>query len=1161
MGNRILSKWLISIAAIALYTPLTFGLGLGEITIHSKLNQALDAEIEITSATSEELADLTLSIPSEDAFKRYDLERLGVFSSVRFQVENRPNNRKVIRAVSYEVIKDPFLTFLIQADWPQGRMLREYTVFVDPPLFVPSPTPTTGQASTTQTQPYIAPAVTNTRTTDSSQGVVDRQATSTPRTRSAETRSAQTRTTDSRISSSLGDSYRVRRGDTLWEIANDLKPDDSFTVNQTMMAIYRNNASAFDGNINRLKSGYVLRIPDSAEVSRITRESANSEVSSQARSWRSSLSTRLSSTKTATDNASAGSSSAGSTTTQADSQDPQLKSDGTLVLKVPDLKSDMGTDARGGTTDSTTGTGNAAGEARIRELQTKVEEFERLLAAKDNELASLQDQLGEQYQLGTDTSMSSVLTLDENKSPSSGTDSATDVQTDVKTDQSITDAQDTATTPEVKATPEVKTTPDVVPVVEVDSSSSSSFMQYLKPVGIGFVSLLLLGLLGLFGYKKLNKGPSHDTLFVDEDLDLTAESIAEKVKSKINKKYQEAGATSEMEVSGVDFGQPMEDEPVLNLEPPASDDGDEVDFNFGGDLEDAEQDIATTMDTEALQIEGSLESGEALPFDDTTLADVSTGSMSLDQNDPLAETDFHMAYGLYDQAAELMQGALEKEDKFAYKEKLLEVYFVSGNKDEFMRFVNEIKDEAKSKHSSAWDNIVIMGKQLAPEEEIFKGDMSAAGLDEGLDFSLGETGNIDVDQSLFEDLPAAPDAAAELDFELGEDVLDFSEVEASAEADVSTEDAQAVSENLIDDDALDLDLDLNLPDAPVDLEEAIEDFSFDLDATMDTAVSEEDLMASASVDAGESPLAGWESSDEDSVEVIERTMDIDPTLIQRLSDVEGIDKTEEIKIADLLDMDIGSDTKTSALPDLDLSTESGDADSSMDLDLSDMGFTAEDSSDFEDESEDTFDFSFDLDKSDDINIESNDLSSDMLNEFSPDSSSSTKKLDVADSFDLLLDDNNEDTANAALDVDLDAMLSENSDEEFADDTLRSMLPEGVDEHDSGTMQLSSIKKSTPDINLSEVFNSDDSHSSTARISDDDLAAMGLSDEGPEDLMGGMNFDSDSGSVDEFSTKLDLARAYIEMDDPDNAKSILQEVIEEGNDNQRKEAQDIILTLS
>src|SRR6185436_284720 len=94
----------------------------------------------------------------------------------------------------------------------------------------------------------------------------------------------------------------------------------------------------------------------------------------------------------------------------------------------------------------------------------------------------------------------------------------------------------------------------------------------------------------------------------------------------------------------------------------------------------------------------------------------------LDQGDPLAEADFHMAYGLYDQAADLVRIAIAREpERRDLKLKLLEVYFVWGNKEQFLAAARDLATSRDEAAPGEWEKIVIMGKQLAPDDELFAG--------------------------------------------------------------------------------------------------------------------------------------------------------------------------------------------------------------------------------------------------------------------------------------------------------------------------------------------------------------------------------------------------------------------------------------------------------
>ncbi len=130
----------------------------------------------------------------------------------------------------------------------------------------------------------------------------------------------------------------------------------------------------------------------------------------------------------------------------------------------------------------------------------------------------------------------------------------------------------------------------------------------------------------------------------------------------------------------------------------------------------------------------------------------SESAVNLDQGDPLAEADFHMAYGLYDQAADLVRIALEREpDRRDLRLKLLEIYFVWGNKDAFLQTAKGLEATRDRAPAGEWDKIVIMGKQICPDEPLFA---STAGSGRGagalVDLNL-EGGENRVDIDLFGD--------------------------------------------------------------------------------------------------------------------------------------------------------------------------------------------------------------------------------------------------------------------------------------------------------------------------------------------------------------------------------------------------------------------------
>ena len=147
----------------------------------------------------------------------------------------------------------------------------------------------------------------------------------------------------------------------------------------------------------------------------------------------------------------------------------------------------------------------------------------------------------------------------------------------------------------------------------------------------------------------------------------------------------------------------------------------------------------------------------------------SESAVNLDQGDPLAEADFHMAYGLYDQAADLVRIALEREpDRRDLRLKLLEIYFVWGNKEAFLQTAKSLEATRDRAPAGEWDKIVIMGKQICPDEPLFAGSTgSGRGAGALVDLNL-EGGENRVDIDLFGD----PEGERSIDQTIAKDIDD-----------------------------------------------------------------------------------------------------------------------------------------------------------------------------------------------------------------------------------------------------------------------------------------------------------------------------------------------------------------------------------------------------
>ncbi|POA47070.1 peptidoglycan-binding protein [Pseudomonas sp. MPR-ANC1] len=230
-------------AASALSSGMAHALGLGELTLKSTLNQPLVAEIELLDVKDLTAAEVVPSLASPEDFAKAGVDRQAFLNDLTFTPVLNASGKSVLRVTSSKPLSEPMVKFLVQVMWPNGRLLRDYSVLLDPSKFSPQTADAAAQPAPSQT--IAAPTTGATHPT---------QYTTTPR-------------------------------DTLWEIAAKARTGGS--VQQTMLAIQALNPDAFiGGNINRLKTGQVLRLPDSVQSTALPQTKAIAEVAAQNEAWR-----------------------------------------------------------------------------------------------------------------------------------------------------------------------------------------------------------------------------------------------------------------------------------------------------------------------------------------------------------------------------------------------------------------------------------------------------------------------------------------------------------------------------------------------------------------------------------------------------------------------------------------------------------------------------------------------------------------------------------------------------------------------------------------------------------------------------------------------------------------------------------------------------------
>ncbi|WP_028669858.1 FimV/HubP family polar landmark protein [Saccharospirillum impatiens] len=255
-----------AISALA-FTNVAQALGLGDIELNSNLNEPLDADIELTQLRGLTAGEIIPTLASNDAFVRAGIERSFFLSNIQFSLEENEAGDLIIVLETRQPVREPFLNFLVEVNWPGGRLLKEYTLLLDPPVF---DTGVVGESLVIDPAAQQAPAPSREISTTTTVAQSSEETTPVPAA------------TEPRQDNLAGDEYRVQRNDTLWEIAMQVPGRDGYNMQQVMLALQDVNPEAFlNDNINRLKAGSVLTFPTAEQMGRRSVQEAIREVENQ----------------------------------------------------------------------------------------------------------------------------------------------------------------------------------------------------------------------------------------------------------------------------------------------------------------------------------------------------------------------------------------------------------------------------------------------------------------------------------------------------------------------------------------------------------------------------------------------------------------------------------------------------------------------------------------------------------------------------------------------------------------------------------------------------------------------------------------------------------------------------------------------------------------
>ncbi|HSI29372.1 MAG TPA: FimV/HubP family polar landmark protein [Methylophilus sp.] len=261
--------------------------GLGTMTSTSKLGEPLNAEIELLAVNPGELSTIQAALAADQVYQDQMLEKPASYPYIQIEVGNNNKGQPILKLSSTQPITEAFLDMLIQVDWPTGRLVKEYTLLLDPPGFNSNyVSESTGLPVTGQPQvPAEAPKANNAPVVESAKPEASKPASKKPAAPRAAAPKPSAPAEPPADNLATPDPLTTERGDTLYALARQMKPDN-VSVEQMLAALYRSNQDAFDGkNMNRLKVGKIIRMPDQATLNAISNQQAKNLVAEHNTNW------------------------------------------------------------------------------------------------------------------------------------------------------------------------------------------------------------------------------------------------------------------------------------------------------------------------------------------------------------------------------------------------------------------------------------------------------------------------------------------------------------------------------------------------------------------------------------------------------------------------------------------------------------------------------------------------------------------------------------------------------------------------------------------------------------------------------------------------------------------------------------------------------------
>ena len=260
-----------ALALGGLYAADASALALGRITVQSALGEPLRAEIDLPQISASEAETLRTQVAPPETFRAQGMEYSPAINGVQVQLQRRSDGSMVLRLSSTRPMNEPFVDLVLNASWGSGQIVRSYTMLFDPPALRQQPAAVTAPAQASAAPAAIAAPAVSQAPRSTATAAAAPAATPRPAPRPA--------------ADTTADGVTVRPGDTAGRLASAHRPS-GVSLDQMLVAMMRSNPDAFvGGNVNRLKSGVVLHMPDAATAQAVSATEARQIVAAQSRDF------------------------------------------------------------------------------------------------------------------------------------------------------------------------------------------------------------------------------------------------------------------------------------------------------------------------------------------------------------------------------------------------------------------------------------------------------------------------------------------------------------------------------------------------------------------------------------------------------------------------------------------------------------------------------------------------------------------------------------------------------------------------------------------------------------------------------------------------------------------------------------------------------------